>query len=171
MSTGAVFIWIVQSAVIWLAYRDLGRDGSRFLARSLGIESSQWVWVWLFGLTIVSLFLDSRIAANTFAAYAGKRPYQDWSRYAESGASPACYWCGLTSFALSLLAAALLPDRAGLAAGKAAGAFVFAIVVNAVLIRAVVDALFRRRYGQVKRRSELANVRFGVANRRFGSGE
>jgi hypothetical protein len=131
MTRGAIFTWIVQAIVTSRVYWDLSPEGSGFFARILGLDSRCWVWIWLIGLTIGSLFMNTRIAASTFAAYTGKRPSQNWSSYGQSGAAPVCYWCGLTSFALSLVAAPVFLGSVTLPSVRAGGAFTLALVVNA----------------------------------------
>lgn len=146
MTFSAMLTWISQVIVTWLVFRDLGPQGARFVGRILGVQSNYWIWVWLIGLTIVSLFMDSRIAANTFAAYTGKRPRQDWYSYGQSGAAQACLWCGLTSFAISLLVTPLVLPSVGVPGVRAGSVCGLALVANAILTRFVVRALLRRRY-------------------------
>jgi uncharacterized membrane protein (DUF485 family) len=171
MTRRAIFTWIVQAIVTSLVYRDLSPEGSGLVARSLGLDSKYWVWIWLIGFTIGSLFMNTRIAANTFAAYTGKRPSQDWSSYGQSGAAPACYWCGLTSFALSLVAAPVFLGSVTIPSERTGGAFILALVVNAVLMRFAAHVLFRRQYGHLKRRADSADVRLGFHSRRCGCDE
>lgn len=148
MTPNAMLTWIVQVVVTWFVFRDLGPQGSRLLARALELQSEYWIWIWLIGTTIISLFVGSRIAANTFAAYTGKRPHQDWYAYGQSGGSTACYWCGLTGFAISLLVASLTVPSISMPGLKAGSVCVLALLVNTVLIRFVLRVLFRRQYGQ-----------------------
>lgn len=146
MTFSALSVWIVQAAVTWLAYRDLGPKGHGFLARSLGLQPDHYVWFWLIGLAAASVFMNSRIAANRFAVYTGKRPSQDWHSYGRLGAAQACYWCGLTSFGISLLAAPLVFPGVRLPGVRAGAVCVLALVLNAILVCVVVHALLRRRY-------------------------
>lgn len=154
MTLGAISTWVVQATVTWLVFRDLGPDGGKFVARALGIQPGYGVWICLIGLAMVSLLLNSRIAANTFSAHTGKRPSQDWHSYGQSGAAGACYWCGLTSFGFSLLVAALVLPTIGVPAVKAGAVCALALLVNAVLTRFAVHFLLARRYGQAVKRQQ-----------------
>jgi hypothetical protein len=156
MSSGAILIWFVQAIMTWWVYRDLGPAGSRFVARALGIQSDHWIWTWLIGLALLSMFVNSRIAANAYSAFTGKRPGEDWHAYGQSGGSMACYWCGLTSFASCLLVLPQTLQRVGLSGIRAGIIYVATLLVNAVLIRVVVRVLFRRRLGPVQNCSAQA---------------
>jgi hypothetical protein len=147
MSSGAILTWIVQAIVTWWVFRDLGPQGSRLVARTLGLQSDIWTWVWLIGLALVSLFVNSHIAAKTYAEYTGNRPRQDWYTYSQSGGSTACYWCGLTSFAFCFLVFSRTSPNTSLMGIKSVEFGVATLLLNMVLIRFVAHVLFRRRYG------------------------
>jgi hypothetical protein len=146
MSSGAILIWIVQAVVTWWVFRDLGPQGSRLVARTLGLQSNIWIWVWLIGLTFVSLFVDSHVVAKTYAGYTGKRPRHDWYAYGQSGASTACYWCGLTSFAFCFLVSSQALPNSRLPGIKSVEFAMATLLLNMMLVRFVAHALFRRRY-------------------------
>jgi len=157
MTFSAISIWIVQASVTWLVYRDLGPAGSGFVARSLGLQPGYWIWAWLVVLMLACILMGSRVAANAFAAYTGKRPPQDWQSYGRSGAAQACYWCGLASFGISLLAAQAFPNAA-LPGLKAVAVCGLALLVNRNLTGVVVQGLLRRQYrlrsnGRLQRQS------------------
>lgn len=147
MTSGAIVTWIVQAIVTWWVYRDLGPQGSRLVARTLGLQPGAWIWVWLIGLAFVSLFVNSQMAARTYAGYTGKRPCLDWHAYGQSGSSTACYWCGLASTAFCFLVFSLALPEASFPGIRAAEFSVTTLLVNMALIRSVVRVLLRRRYG------------------------
>ena len=115
------------------------------MARSLGLHAGYSIWVCLIALTLACLFLASRIAAITFAAHTGRRPSEDWHSYGQSGAAQACYWCGLASFAASLVLTQLAVPKTGLPGIRAGLVCILALVMNGILMRFVVRALLRRR--------------------------
>ena len=145
MKMSAVYIWVVQMLVAVLIYQDLSPGGARFVARSLGLHPGYPIWICLITLTFACLFLGSRIAANTFAAYTGKRPNEDWHSYGRSGAAQACYWCGLGSFAASLVVAQFAVPKLHLPGVDAGLVCALALAINCLLIRLVVRALLRWR--------------------------
>jgi hypothetical protein len=151
MSPGAILIRIVQAMVTWWVYRDLGPRGSRFVARALGLERDGWIWTWLIALALISMLVNSRIAANAYSAFAGKRPREDWRAYSESHGSTACYWCGLISFGACLAVAPQTLQRLSFPGAKAGGLFMLTLLVNTLSIRVVVRFLFRRRQGSARR--------------------
>jgi len=148
MTSSVLFTWVTQTVVTCLLIRDLSPGGKRFVARALGVQSDYWICVWLIGLTTISLFMGSRIAANAFAAYTGKRPHEDWRSYSQSGVVHACYWCGLTSFAASLVLSRLILPSIALPSLKVGEICGLSLLVNAILIRIVVHAVLLRRYGR-----------------------
>jgi hypothetical protein len=143
----ATLVWIVQPIVTWCVYRDLGPGGSRFIAQSLGLDSNFWIWSWLISVALLSLFVNSRVAANAFAAFTGRRPSDDWLVYSQSHSSAACYWCGLVSFGICLLALPRALQTFAFPGTRTAGMFVLTLLVDILLIRIVAHALFRHRYG------------------------
>jgi hypothetical protein len=147
MTSGAIVNWIIQAIVTWWVYRDLGPQGSRLVARTLGLQPGAWIWVWLIGLAFVSLFVNSQIAARAYAGYTGKRPCLDWYAYSQSGGSGACYWCGLTSSVFCFLVFSLTLPEARLPGIRVLEFSVSTLLLNMALIQFVVHILFRRRYG------------------------
>jgi len=148
MSSGALVIWVAQAMVTWSVYRDLSSHGNRFVASALGLESDVSIWACLFGLAVASMLLNSRIAANAYFTFAGKRPSGDWLGYGRSGASTACYWCGLIGFAGCLTLLSQTFRIASAPPVKIGVLFLLTLFVSAALTRFVVHFSFRRRFGR-----------------------
>jgi hypothetical protein len=147
MSLGSIAIWIVQGVVTWLIYMDLRPSGGRLVGRALGLDSSRSIWAWLIGSALVTLFLNSRIAANEYSRRAQKRPTKDWNAYAQSGCSAACYWCGMASFACSAVVSSAVPPSAKLLVPRSWVIFAITLLVDTIVVRFVVRVLMWRHYG------------------------
>jgi hypothetical protein len=149
MSAGTLLIWVAQAMVTWLVYRDLRPQGNRFVAYALGLQSDIWIWTCLFVLAVASMLLNSRIAANAYSTFTGKRPGGDWLGYGRSGASTACYWCGLISFASCLTVQSQTFQLVSMPPVETGIFFLLTLFVSAASTRFVVYILFRRRFGHL----------------------
>jgi hypothetical protein len=69
MTFSGVSTWVVQAIVTCLVYSDLGPGGSRFVARSLGLQPGCRTWLWLAALALACVFTGSRVAANASALH------------------------------------------------------------------------------------------------------
>jgi hypothetical protein len=93
--------WLIIAAMLGFGYfvnLDVKEGGARLLPAALNIDSTGWMWFFLFIALWLATGIPAGVVSVTYTQHTGVVYTEDRLGYAKSGGSDISFWCGFAAF-------------------------------------------------------------------------